>query len=669
MPRSLAYETYLDKVFGCWLGKCVSGTIGAPYEGMKQRLDFEYSPVFLEELIPNDDLDLQVLWLSVLEQKGVNFSAEDLAEAFSTRVPYAPGEYAVFKKNYRRGIAPPVCGQFNNRYFLEGMGAPIRSEVWACIAPGNPELAARYAAIDGQLDHAGNSVYAEQFFAAMEAEAFFESDLDRLVDVGLAHIPADSEIAALIRDVCAWSKSGRDWGYVRSLIIREYGHPSCTNLFENIGFTLLALYAGGGDLIKSTMIALNCGFDTDCSCATAGALLGIIHGADKLMIQHDLKDTGYLIEVDAPRRNYTIRQLAEDTCAMGIYFAERLNDAVSLTGGPTAPVIVGDTPPDIRFRVEYENDFPSIGLGETRRVVIEITNQDQFMIEGGLTLEGPEGWRCELMEDAISIPPGMTRRARAEISAPADLPVLEEKNLFQLTLSSALQSDSGLQSYSHVFGLAGAAVWKLFGPFWETSQTIRKLDYKENYMDLIVGDSESDRIDRLSRYHNNSRIDLDKEYLSLEEIAAGSPRASEDAACEGRTINIHTDRFSLSEISGFCGPAVFYLERILISPEDREACVQVGHTDAFELWINGQSVAHKRNVDWATGGNVNLIGFPIRRGENRIVLKLCRQSADADFSLILRRTNPWKDHFDDFASKNPATLFAPCRIDVAWREG
>ena len=67
--KKLSYEEYLDKVYGCWLGKCIAGTIGAPYEGMKQTNQLTFAPEMIEEMLPNDDLDLQVLWLSVLEEK------------------------------------------------------------------------------------------------------------------------------------------------------------------------------------------------------------------------------------------------------------------------------------------------------------------------------------------------------------------------------------------------------------------------------------------------------------------------------------------------------------------------------------------------------------------------------------------------------------------------
>ncbi len=648
---TLPYPEYLDKVFGCWLGKCVSGTIGAPYEGMKQQLDFKYDPVFLDTLIPNDDLDLQVLWLDVLERKGIHFTSTDLAEAFSKKCPYAPGEYAVFKKNFRRGIAPPLCGAFNNQYYLEGMGSPIRSEIWACIAPGNPDLAAELAKKDGVLDHAGNSVAAECFFAAMESQAFVEKDLDRLVACGLKQVPENLRIRQLICDVVDWCKEERSWPYVRSRILREYGHPSCTNLFENIGFTLLALYAGKGDLIDTTMIALNCGFDTDCSCATAGALLGIIHGAEKLKQKHQLTDFGYILEVDVQRRSGSIFDLAEDTCAMGILFNQELNSAVKISGAPTTAAPAEHLPPEVVFQVHYPQDHPGIGLGESKTLTLTLHNQRNIPLQGTISLNIQAGWKAQLSVNELRIEAGSQARVDLQVRVPADLPVLAEQNIFHL------EFHSGNQNFHHRFGLVGAAVWQVFGPFWEISQTIPPLDYKENYMDHIQGENENNRIDRLHRYHNNNRIDLNKAYLSPEQLAAGIPeRDNEDVRYEGKIVQLCEDRFSLSGLFGFQGPCVLYMERKLLSPEDRNACIQIGHTDAFTLWINGKKVAEKDHADWSTSGNVNLLDFPIRKGENHIVWKLARHSAQADFSLIIRETNPWRDHYHDFASKN---LFLP----------
>ena len=73
--RNLSYKTYLDKVYGCFIGKAVSGNIGAPHEGVKMPMELPFMPEMINCELPNDDLDLQILWLDVLEQKGAALCA------------------------------------------------------------------------------------------------------------------------------------------------------------------------------------------------------------------------------------------------------------------------------------------------------------------------------------------------------------------------------------------------------------------------------------------------------------------------------------------------------------------------------------------------------------------------------------------------------------------
>ena len=76
----LNYAQYKDKVKACWIGKNIGGTLGAPYEGKKEFLNVTGFPANAKAL-PNDDLDLQLVWLSALERLGVNrINAEDLSE-------------------------------------------------------------------------------------------------------------------------------------------------------------------------------------------------------------------------------------------------------------------------------------------------------------------------------------------------------------------------------------------------------------------------------------------------------------------------------------------------------------------------------------------------------------------------------------------------------------
>ncbi len=73
-------------------------------------------------------------------------------------------EYGVGKRNWAEGLVPPHTGSFDN-WFTCGEGAAIRSELWACLAPGDPDRAAAFAYEDACFDHAGDGVLAAQFNA------------------------------------------------------------------------------------------------------------------------------------------------------------------------------------------------------------------------------------------------------------------------------------------------------------------------------------------------------------------------------------------------------------------------------------------------------------------------------------------------------------------------
>lgn len=118
--------------------------------------------------MPNDDLDLQLVWLHAVEQYGAGLTAKDLGQEWLEHVFFPYDEYGYALTNLRRGINPPVSGWFGNP-FTNCMGSPIRSEIWAMLAPGAPAIAARYAWQDAIVDHGcGEGVYGEMFFAAIE---------------------------------------------------------------------------------------------------------------------------------------------------------------------------------------------------------------------------------------------------------------------------------------------------------------------------------------------------------------------------------------------------------------------------------------------------------------------------------------------------------------------
>ena len=184
-----------DKILGCFNGKNVGGTLGAPFEGKNGFFDIDYfiQPNIDGNPLPNDDLDLQISSLNAVMRFGRNVNSEILAEYYNIYVNPSWAEYGVGKSNLRRGIPTPISGYHCNRY-KDSCGSFIRSEVWACLCPGHPEIATRYAYFDSSIDHADEGTFGEVFWAAMQSAAFVESDIKKLIDIGLSYIPKPSTL-------------------------------------------------------------------------------------------------------------------------------------------------------------------------------------------------------------------------------------------------------------------------------------------------------------------------------------------------------------------------------------------------------------------------------------------------------------------------------------------
>lgn len=92
-------------------------------------------------------------------------------------------------------------------------------------------------------------------------------------------IPLSSHVARSIREAVWCRQNGQTWGEARERIASRFGNIQPCNAVPNHGFIIIGwLY--GDDFGDKLCKAVNCGFDTDCTGATLGALLGILNGSD-----------------------------------------------------------------------------------------------------------------------------------------------------------------------------------------------------------------------------------------------------------------------------------------------------------------------------------------------------------------------------------------------------
>lgn len=652
----ITYSTYLDKVYGCFLGKTVIGTLGAPYEGIKMPLELPFKPEMVNTMLPNDDLDLQVLWLDVAEKYGEGFTSDQLLDRFVNYCDYSPGEYAVMRKNWVRGIHTPASGAFSNDFYINGMGCPIRSEIWACLAPLDPWGAAEYAVRDGVLDHYDESVQGERFFAALESAAFGVTeencDLNKLIDEGLSVIKTDCRFYELVTDTVAWCRKYDDVKRILRKILHKYGHPDCTNLFQNIGITLAALLKGNLDAIKTGMDALNCGFDTDCTCATAGAIIGIIRGAKSLQAEYGWGDIKFVLGVRSDRRSDSVFDFSEDVALLGKSWnpdtieGGELKDYDYIPRDPVTVWVNYPTFPDGRPDC-------SIALGETK--ILQIVLGSSALV--GETLTYTVSGLCVVEQNgSVILKEHEMSSILLKISVPADLPVLPETNLYNLTYTVAGNT------YTYTFGLCGATPWKAVGPIWRTDPvcTTEKLMAVPNYWHLMTAGYgyKGDSTDIVRRFHLNMAADTTTPYLSAAELYAPLDPES-DTKYEETLFSQREDSFRLDDVYGFSAPSVCYLVRQLVSPVDETVCVQMGHSAPFALYINGQLVCERDTCDTWDAENVHVQNIHIREGVNTVVLRLTRVNADAKYNLIFSEGATCATHVTHYSSVNPLCFKKP----------
>lgn len=275
------YKEIYDKVYACWLGKNIGGTLGAPLEGTKEINNVTWYPKLSEDggMLENDDLDLQLVNLHALEQYGVRLDCRHIAKEWSEHVFFPFDEYGYAETAVRLGFDAPYCGCYENP-FVDCMGSPIRSEIWAIISMGNPDLAAYYAYNDAVVDHAGGeSINGTVFNAVLESLAFFSDNKQELISKALSYIPESSRTYKAVSEAVRLYESGAEFFDARNQLVEKYALDNFTDSPINISFTVLALLYGR-DFEDGILKAVNIGYDTDCTVATLGSIYGIMYSVD-----------------------------------------------------------------------------------------------------------------------------------------------------------------------------------------------------------------------------------------------------------------------------------------------------------------------------------------------------------------------------------------------------
>jgi hypothetical protein len=287
------YAGVLGKIIGVYLGRPVEGWT---YERITDKLGeitgYVHDKVGVPLIVTDDDITGTFTFFRALEDNGydpdlgaeavglgwLNYLIENRTILWWGGLGHSTEHTAYLR--LKAGIPAPRSGsaELNGRETSEQIGAQIFIDAWAMASPGDPERAAKLARTAASVSHDGEAVYAATLLAAMEAQAFVEADLDRLLDTGLSFIPKDSIIARLIGDLREWRVGEPDWRVARERLADRYGYQRYrgnVHVVPNHGLMILSLLWGDDDFSRTMSIVNTGGWDTDCNSGNIGCLMGI----------------------------------------------------------------------------------------------------------------------------------------------------------------------------------------------------------------------------------------------------------------------------------------------------------------------------------------------------------------------------------------------------------
>ncbi len=295
---------FIEKTYAGVLGKLIGVYLGRPIEGQTyEEVSTEFGEVlyYLNEarglplVVTDDDVTGTFAFARAMTDYGCNpdITAEQIGQTWlntiienKTVLWWGGLGNSTEQTAYLRlshGIAAPKSGSsdLNSQVVSEQIGAQIFIDGWAMMSPANPIFAADLARRAGSVSHDGEALHAAAVIAAMESQAYLETDINALLETGLSVIPNDCLIANLIRDLRAWHAVLPDWREARQKLEQHYGYEQFggdVHVIPNHGLIILALLYGAGDFQQSMMIVNTSGWDTDCNAGNLACLLGIRGG-------------------------------------------------------------------------------------------------------------------------------------------------------------------------------------------------------------------------------------------------------------------------------------------------------------------------------------------------------------------------------------------------------
>jgi len=299
-----------DQIRGGLLGQILGDLNGLQHE-MKYIQEpgnvTTYVPSLPDGAWTDDDTDVE--WVYVVEMqrsRTILLPMERIAELWKEHINKRIWcSHLYVRQLLNLGIQPPLTGSPHlNPWANFNLSGQFVCESWGLISPGMPQTATRIGTHYTHVAVDGEPIQSTQFFDTLIATAFLTTDLDQMLDAGLAAVDPTSTMFSAVGDARKWHRQFPDnWRATRRLLKEKYAVFGGDDMRDRNGVIMngssvvAALLYGKGDFTESIRYAFNFGWDADNVAAMAGTIMGVAHGARWI-----------------ERQGWNIKDLYRDTC-------------------------------------------------------------------------------------------------------------------------------------------------------------------------------------------------------------------------------------------------------------------------------------------------------------------------------------------------------------------
>jgi ADP-ribosylglycohydrolase len=313
--RAISEKELHDKISAFWLGQLVGNYYGLPFENNyieepvpflvdrvytykdDESLDINrkdwrgFIPIFMnavEGSFADDDTDIEFVTLMAVEKYGLDITYPEITEAWKKHINR---RIWVANRTARdlmsRGLVAPETGRKENNNNWFQIDPQLVNEIWSAFYPGMTKKAGERALWGARITNDDWGTHPTIAYGVMISAAFFEKDVNKLVQMAIDAVPNEGPFAEGIRDVVKWHKENDDWRVTRKMIHDKYykykkgsyeAPVSVVSSLNNGLCGIMAILYGEGDFMKTVGIAVSAGYDCDNQAATCAGLIAVMHG-------------------------------------------------------------------------------------------------------------------------------------------------------------------------------------------------------------------------------------------------------------------------------------------------------------------------------------------------------------------------------------------------------